>query len=394
MTDIDFLSVETFDFSIVSWVILGVLLFFFLVQILFYLLVYKKPASYEDRREKVSVENDNWPSFSVVIASKNESENLSKHLPIILEQNYPNFEVIVVNMGSTDETDILLKSFDQKYPNLYHTYVPAGADDVNEKKLALTLGIKAANNDILLFTEAYCEASSGNWIREFAKEFANGKEIVLGYCKLVIDKKVSMREFILYDNMIHALKYLSMAIFRKPFMGIGRNLAYKKEIFFEEKGFSSVLNIEGGEDDLFINKIAKKKKIGVAISPDSMTQTGVVEKFTTWRALKSKYLYTKQFYKGFSSFVFWLDTFSKYFFLLAAISGMAFGIYSHNYILFSLSILLIVARFSIQLNVMNKNARLFGVDKLHVNLFFYDIFHPFNNLKFRKYANRRNKFKR
>lgn len=383
-----------FDFPLPFWIISGAILVFFTVQLIYYLLVYRKPYVYEQKRDKSLTAPEKLPAVSVIIASKNESENLAKYLPPILEQDYSDFEVIVVNMGSTDETDVLLKALNQQYPHLYHTYVPAEAEDINGKKLALTLGIKAAKNDVLLFTEAYCVPASDKWIREFANEFLKGKDIVLGFCKLQIEKKVSMRKFILYDNMIHGLKYLSLAVLGKPFMGIGRNLAYKKEIFFEEKGFSSVLNIEEGEDDLFINKIAGKKKVGVVTSPESMTESDVVNSFFTWRSLKSKYLYTKQFYKGISSFVFGFETFSKYLFYLSVVSGITYGMVFGNYPLIALSVFFLIVRFVVQLYVIGKSSRLFNAGKYHVNLFFFDLFQPFNNFKFRKYANKRNRLRK
>ncbi len=383
-----------FDFSLPFWIISGAVLLFFLIQLVYYLWIYRKPFVYARKKDKSQVISENLPSVSVVIASKNESENLAKYLPAILEQDYPDFEVIVVNMGSTDETDVLLKAFNQKYTNLYHTYVPAEAENINEKKLALTLGIKAAKKDVVLFTEAYCVPVSDKWIQEFANEFSKGNDIVLGFCKLEIDKKMAMRKFILYDNMIHGIKYLSLAILGKPFMGIGRNLAYRKEIFFEEKGFSSILNIEGGEDDLFINRIAKKRKVGVAISPKSMTRSDVVNSFSTWRALKSKYHYTKQFYRGASSFIFGLETFSKFLFYLSVAVGIAYGIIFENRLLIALIGFFFIVRFIVQLIVVIKNSRLFGAGRYHINLLFFDIFQPFNNFTFRKYANRRNKPKR
>lgn len=390
----DLPHIFNFDFPLPFWIISGAVLLFFSIQLLYYLLVYRKPYVYEQKRNKSLPVSEDLPSVSVVIASKNESENLEKYLPSILEQDYPDFEVIVVNMGSTDETDVLLQALNQKYSHLYHTYVPAEAEDVNEKKLALTLGVKAAKNDILLFTEAYCVPASDKWIREFANEFSKGKDIVLGFCKLQIGKKVAMRKFILYDNMIHGLKYLSLAVLGKPFMGIGRNLAYRKEIFFEEKGFSSVLNIEEGEDDLFINKIAGKKKVGVVASPESMTQSDVVNNFFTWRALKSKYLYTKQFYKGMSSFVFGFETFSKYLFYLSVVAGITYGVIFNNYLPIALSVFFLIVRFVVQLYVIGKSSRLFDAGKYHVNLFFFDLFQPFNNFRFRKYANKRNRLRK
>ena len=382
-----------FDFSIVEYAIGATLLLAFSVQILFYFLLYRKPYAYAAKQkiaEKTEVE---LPSISVVITSKNESENLAKTLPPILEQNYPSFEVIVVNSGSTDETDMVLRALEQKYTNLYHTYIPAEAEELNEKKLALTLGIKAAKNDYLVFTEAYCKPSSERWIEQYGVEFAKGSDIVLGFCKLRIAKKVRMRKFMLYDNMIHGLKYLSMAIVGKPFMGIGRNMGYRKELFFRHKGFSAILNIDGGEDDLFINKTVKRQKTTTLLLPESMTETDIVDNFFTWRALKSKYLYTKQYYKGARSFIFGWETFSKYVFIIAFACAMAWGLIFGNYALPASAALLLLVRFGIQVSIINKNSQLMEAGKYHINLFFLDLFQPFNNFRFRTYAFKRNMYK-
>lgn len=379
------------QFTLTEWVLGGVLLLCFLIQLFFYLFVYRRPYSYQKKKGELSVPDAALPAISVIVTSKNSAEELERNLPFILEQDYPDFEVIVVNRGSTDDTDMVLKAAEQKYSRLYHTYVPAEAEGVNEKKLALTLGVKAAKNDFLLFTEAYCKPSSKDWIKEFGKEFTQGKEVILGFCRLEIPKKTGLRGFMLYDNLIHHLKFLSMAIFRKPFMGIGRNLAYKKELFFRNKGYSSILNLEGGEDDLYINRIAPKQKTGVVLSKKSMTETDSVTHFTTWRALKSGYLYSKQYYRGFSSRIFGLETFSKYVFYLLSIGTIAWGLVTGNHILTALVVLLFVTRYVVQWRVITLNSRLFGAGKYHINLPFYDIFQPLNNTRFRKYATRRNR---
>ena len=378
-------------FSIAEWIIVGALFFFFAVQLLFYLLLYKKPYSYEKKREKNLPVDAVLPPVSVIIASKNESENLAKNLPQILEQDYPDFEVIVVNSGSTDESDIVLKALAQKYGHLYHTYVPENEGQTNEKKLALTVGIKAAKNNALLFTEAYCKPWTPRWIRHFAEEFAKGKEVVLGFNKLTVPKKTGMRKFILYDNLIQSVKYLSMAISKKPFMGIGRNMAYTRELFFRNNGFSALLNIDGGEDDLLIHKIATGDNTGVVLSPDSMTETDIGEKFAIWRSLKSKYLYTKKFYRGASSFIFSCETCSKYLFYLLTLAAVLTGSLSRNYLLLAVAIVLFIARFWMQAIIVNRNSRLLDAGSYTAGLLFLDIFQPFNNVRFRNYANKRNR---
>lgn len=381
----DFYSI-LHQFTLLEWIMAGTLLLCFLIQLYFYLFFYRRPYSYQKKRGEILVSDEVLPPISVIVTSKNSAEALERNLPFILDQNYPDFEVIVVNRGSTDDTDMVLKAAEQKYPQLYHTYVPPEADGLNEKKLALTLGIKAAKNEYLLFTEAYCRPCSRHWIREFGKEFIRNKEVVLGFSRLEIPEKTALRGFMLYDNLIHHLKFLSMALLHKPFMGIGRNLAYKKELFFKHKGFSPILHFEDGEDDLYINRIAPPKKTGVVVSKDSQTESGDVNNFSTWREMKSGYLYSKQYYKGFSSRIFGWDTFSKYLFYLLMISAILSAAINSNYLLGGIALLLFIIRYMVQWKVISQNSRLFDAGKYHINLLFYDIFQPLNNVRFRKFA--------
>jgi glycosyltransferase involved in cell wall biosynthesis len=372
------------DFSFTEWIVTGCLLLFFTVQVLFYILLYRLPYVYEKKRKEKPVSDDIFPPVSIIIVSKNDGDELERNLPFILEQDYPNFEVIVVNSRSTDETDIVLKATELKYNNFYHTYVPKSSETVHERKLALTLGIKAAKNDILLFTEAYCRPCSSQWIKEFASVFNSGKEVVLGYCKLVVDKKAAFRGFIRYDNLIHYLKFLSMTIAHKPFMGIGWNMAYRKELFVNQKGFSPILNVSEGEDNLFINTIANEKNTGVVISPESMTETSIVNRLSVWRAMKSKYLHTRQFYKNSSWRILSWETFSKYAFYAALTCAIMLGVVYSNYILLGFATLLFIIRFGIQLSVVNKNARLFDAGRFYFSLPFLDFWQPISNFRFRR----------
>lgn len=377
--------------TLTEWLIYGGLLFFFLVQLLFYLVIYRRPYRYEKHRAEILVADDQLPGISVIITSKNEAEELKKNLPYILEQDYPNYEVIVVNNGSTDETDTVLKAAQQVYPHLYHTYVPPGADTVNEKKLALTLGVKAANHDILLFTEAYCKPCSTRWIHEYGKEFTKGRELVLGYSRLSLSPDVPMRRFIRFDNLIHHLGFLSMAIDGKAYTAIGRNMAYKKALFFEQKGFSPILHIDGGEFDLFINRVAQGKNTGVVLSRASMTETNVVDRFSTWRSLKSVYVYTKQFYRGSTARLFGWETLSMYAFYLLFLAVGIVSLVTGNLIAFIACCLLFLCLSAIQLIVINKNSQLLDGKRYHLNLLLFDLSRPISNGLLRIYANRRNK---
>ncbi|HHX31813.1 MAG TPA: glycosyltransferase [Bacteroidales bacterium] len=380
--------------SIVELVLGASLLLFFIIQVLYSLILFRKPQAFEKKREERNIDEAELPGISVIITSKNNSFELEKNLPYFLNQNYPVYEVIVVNSGSTDDTDVVLKAAEQNYSQLYHTFIPAGSDEVNEKKLAITLGVKAAKYDIVLFSESYCRPTSNNWIREFGKEFTKGKDILLGYSRVVFTNRVRLGNFIRYDNLIHHLKFLSMSIAGKPFMGIGRNMAYKKELFFENKGLSSVLGIDGGEDDLYINRISSRKNTEVLLSRDSITETDSVDGFLTWRSIKSKYLYTKQFYKGPANFILGFETITKHLFYLILLFSIVASIYFSNYILLGFSVFLFLIRFVTLLLIINKNSMLFDSRKFNINLLFFDILQPISNLRFKKYANRRNKYRR
>ena len=385
----DILSLS--NFTILHWIIVSSLLLFFIIQMLFYLLLYRRPYIYESKRVKTIIPEEELPSISIVITSKNESEYLAENLPKILNQDYPNFEVIVVNSGSTDESDMVLKGLELEHKNLYDTYVPQGAEPANEKKLALTIGIKAAKYDYVVFTEPHCAPCSDQWLREYATSFAEGNDIVLGYCKFNIKKSVPMRRFVMYDNLIHCLKYLSLAIAHKPFMGIGRNMAYRKQLFFDNNGFSNILNIEGGEDDLLINKMVKGNKTSVVISRESMTESSIINRFSTWRFLKSKYMHTKQYFKGFQSSLFNWESFSKYAFYLLFFCAILWGIFDKNYVLLGSGALLFVIRWIMQVVILNKNNKLFGSGKYYLSLLYLDFFQPINNMRFKRYANRKGK---
>ncbi len=391
------MNIFNLDFSLFEWIALGILILAFLIQTLFYFIVYRKPYIYSKKNglNKDDISSEKLPPISVVIASKNDSESLEKNMPFILSQNYPEFEVIVVNSGSTDETDMILKRFQQTDSKLYQTYIPMGADAAKEKKLALMVGFKACKYDSIVLTEAYCKPSSENWLYSFGKKFISDKDIILGYCSLNIPKHTALRKFIMYDNLIHNTKLFSMAILKKPFMGIGRNLGLTKKIFFDNNGFASILGVDGGEDDLLINKLATNENTTVLLNSESFVETDIVNNFKIWRFLKSKYLSTKKLYKGLGSYIFGWETFSKYVFYLFSLLIIIWGIIKMKYLLVVFSALLFIIRYLYQYIIINNNSKIFKSGNILMELPYFDILQPINNLRFGKTNNKkRRKFKR
>ncbi|MBE7398693.1 glycosyltransferase [Bacteroides fragilis] len=377
---------EAFTFNTAELILLSAAGVLLIVQLIYYLGLYNRIHTHNLAVGKDEVHfGRELPPLSVVICARNESENLRRNLPAILKQDYPDFEVIVINDGSTDESEDLLSELEEEYPNLYHSFTPDSARYISRKKLALTLGIKASKYDWLVFTEADCTPVSDKWLRRIARNFTPSTDIVLGYSgyergKGWLHKRVS------FDSLFTSLRYLGFALAGKPYMGIGRNLAYRKELFFKVKGFSTHLNMQRGEDDLFINQIANENNTRVETSPDSVIRMQPVERYKDWKEEKVSYMATARFYKGSQRWLLGLETATRLLFYVACLSGIVFGILSFHWLAAGLALLLWIVRYSAQAYVINKTANEMGDNRsYYFTLLVFDIIRPLQSLKFRLY---------
>jgi glycosyltransferase involved in cell wall biosynthesis len=201
---------------------------------------------------------------SVIVCAHDEEENLRELLPLLLNQNHPDYEIIFVNDRSNDGTYDWLLAETKKETRLKMVNVTNKPDHINGKKFALTLGIKAAKHDWVLLTDADCRPSSNEWIPQMAGSFTEGKTMVLGYSPYQ-SRDGFLNAFIRFETLVTAVQYFAFALLGKPYMGVGRNLAYRKKLFLENKGFSQHLSVTGGDDDLFINQYAEAGKVAVAL---------------------------------------------------------------------------------------------------------------------------------
>jgi glycosyltransferase involved in cell wall biosynthesis len=236
------------------------------------------------------------PSVSVVMCVKDDAYNLEKKLPIILEQEYPNFEVVVVNDASKDETEYVLRVLQEIYPNLNVVNLYNNVNGFLGKKYPLSLGIKSAKNEIILLTESDTMPLNYNWITTMVKGFKQKKDIVLGFTNFE-QKPTFLNTLMHYENLTSAMNYLGNAMLNNPFMGQGRNMAYKREFFFETGGFISQYNISVGEDDLFINKNANSKNTSVIINKESINLASPKEKREEWVIQKKKHFKSMYHFK-------------------------------------------------------------------------------------------------
>lgn len=382
-----------YTISISEWVAIILYLLFFIIQLIFYFFLFRKPYLHA---AKSNLSNDDTtenkkklPGISVIITAKNEAENLRNNLPSILNQDYPNLQVIVVNNASSDSTDDVLDTLRSKHPILHVTFIPVGSNVTNNKKLALTVGIKAAKHDILLFTEPDTKPLSTKWVYEYAKTFDKQKDIVLGACQLKIEKS-HFKKYILFDNLFSGINYTSMALAKKPFMGIGRNMAFRKNLFFDNKGFSSLLNIEDGEDNVFINRIATDRDTAVLLTEESMVVSNVAEGILSWKNIKTKYLTTRKHYNGKRKELLSFEIFSRYAFYTLFIVLCVIGIISSLKIVVFYAILLILLRYLIQLIVINKSSKVYNAGSFYSSIPLFDILKPLVDYLFLKKEKNRN----
>ncbi len=365
-----------FSFSLIELIAFGLLLLAFIYQLYFYLRYLNGVLRLRTKIKKDKVYFlTEQPPVSVIICAKDESDNLRKFLPFVLQQEYPNFEVIVINDGSTDESDILLNDLSVEYPNLRTTFVPVGANNLSTKKLGLTLGIKAAKNDWLLFTDADCMPEDKFWIARMARNFSLETEFVLGY-GAYFNKKGFLNRLITYDTLFIALQYLGMAAARKPYMGVGRNMAYRKDTFFAQKGFASTLHLSSGDDDLMVNKASNSENTRIEISPDSITWSEPNKTYKGWFYQKERHLSVSAYYKSSSKFRLSLEPMTRGLFYLAFVAALVFG----GLIVQIAAGVLFLARLIVQLCVINGSSKHFGERKYILTLPIFDIYLPLVSL--------------
>jgi len=338
------------------------------IQLFYYLFVYSRFVF----QKKEVFEKSSVP-VSIVICAKNEAENLEKYLPIVLEQDYPDYEVVVVNDCSEDETEDVLKRLMQIYPHLRTTFIKEDEKFRHGKKLALTVGIKSAKNEWLLLTDADCFPQSNQWLASMSDKFTDDTSIVLGYGGYY-EKPGLLNMIIRYDTAIIALQYLSFALIRRPYMGVGRNLAYRKSLFFANKGFATHARLESGDDDLFINEVATRNNVKIQPFAEAHTRSKPKDSFEKWKDQKSRHFTTYSRYKLSHKLLLGAEAFSRVVFYFTFIALLILN----NFWIAAVSIFFV--RFISQLIVLKKCFKLLNERNLFIISPLFDFVFPFIHL--------------
>lgn len=219
---------------------------------------------------------DGYPSVSVIVFSQGDGEGLRTLIRQIFEQDYPApLEVVVVNDQKADETADVVSELELQYPNLYMTFAPERSRNLSRKKLSVTLGMKAARHEIAVLTLGNCRIESPLWLRLMMRHIIEGKDVVLGFSLLGTEdaegsaQAARLARSGMFDYQWDSVRWLGSALNQHPYRGDGCNLAYRRSLFFENKGFSRSLNYNYGDDDIFISEIATPENTGLELSPDS-----------------------------------------------------------------------------------------------------------------------------
>lgn len=339
----------------------------FLVQVFYYLFYYMAPATY---RHKDS--SPNKEPVSVIICARNEEENLRKFLPALLEQDYHDFEVVVVNDCSEDNSYDVLGEYLMKYPNLKVSNIIKDPKFTHNKKFAQFIGIKAAKNELLVFTDADCKPESDKWLAIMASGFDKNIDFVLGYGGF-FSKTGLVNKYIRYDSMTIALQYIGMAIRGMPYMGVGRNLAYRRSLFFSKKGFGNHVHLASGDDDLFVNSNASGNNTAVEFIKEAHTRSIPASGINEFYKQKKRHLTTAKYYKLRDKVALTVEPVSRVLFYFSFIVLLS------NLFLSPVVLCIFAARAIIQFTVFILNQKKFNEQGLLAWLPIFDILSPFIN---------------
>jgi len=302
------------------------------IQIFFYLFLFGN-FSFSKNETKVY----RPLAISLIVCAKNEESNLRNNFPIIAKQNYDDLEIVLVDDASQDNSLELMHGFKTIYPNLEIQIISISQSESSGKKYALSKGISAAKNNYLVLTDADCFPVNSNWIKEMCSYFSKDKSVVLGYGAYQKINNSFLNKLIRFETLLTAIQYFSYAKIGKAYMGVGRNIAYKKEEFTKAEGFSKHDHIISGDDDLFINQIATKKNTAVCYSEHSFTMSIPETKLKNWIKQKRRHISTSNHYKGFHKFALGVFFISQLLFWSLAIALIILN----NYLSVVLSIILL-----------------------------------------------------
>ena len=281
----------SFNFGELSFFILVIFALAWIIQMAYHWILFSRLAFYKKHDKSCSYE-----PVSVIVCARDAYEYLLDIIPVLLKQDYPEYEVVIVNDCSQDQTEEYLKDLARNNPKINLVNLTQHLNFFHGKKFPLSMGIKSARYDLLLLTDADCVPSTDQWIKEMVKAYDTNTEVVVAYGPY-FERKGLLNKLIRFDTLYIAMQYLSLALAKKPYMGVGRNLSYRKSTFMKNKGFISHYNIPSGDDDLFISQVANKRNTNVYIDSVNRVESEPKRTWGTWIRQKRRHYSTGVKYK-------------------------------------------------------------------------------------------------
>ncbi len=369
-----------FDYNNLSFILLVVFGVCLVIQLYFHWAQFSKVAFYK-RNARPKLDEELEPA-SIVLCARDAYEYLTELIPVLLNQDYPDFEIVVVNDCSDDETEEYLKDLERREPRVKPVQLKQHLNFFNGKKFPLSMGIKSAQNDLIVLTDFNCMPVNDQWLRSVVNRYNHQTEIVIGYSPYV-QKKGSLNHLMRFDALQNGLLYLSAALNHHAYMGIGKNLSYRKELFFRNKGFISHYTTAVGEDDLFINKVSTKKNTEVLIDAENAILTTPTSSFKLWMRQKGSRYSTVSKYDGRSRLMLSLFYGSQLLFyvsfitLIAHCAKPAFVITGGAVFYIPILVFFFLLRFGSQMIIYHKASKRLGEKGLLPGLIVYDFLFAF-----------------
>ncbi len=361
---------------------LGQLLFIFfclitLIQVFYFLYFFTRLAFYKKKNKNTSQTHP----ISVIICARDEAANLAKNLPGSLVQQYKTtHEVIVVDDNSFDDTKYLLEEFQKTFKQLQPVFLKQEAKFIPGKKFPLSIGIKTAKHEVVLLTDADCVPASEFWIEKMQETYDDTTEIVLGYGAFN-KRKGFLNKLIRWEAFSTAIQYFSYALAGIPYMGVGRNLSYKKTIFFRHKGFSAHNHVLSGDDDLFINMAATKSNTKINIDADAFTLSEPAKTWGQYAKQKNRHYSTAKYYKSLHKFLLSVYAFTHFLFYPLLVASIILYNWKFTLIVFGVRFIIQSIVYFLGMKKL-KEADLFPYFLLFdIGMFFYYLIFAFSIFK-------------
>lgn len=353
-----------------GYIIFVALIIITAVQLFYYLYFFRRLAFYTP---KVKKEFQQHP-VSIIVCGKNERKNFVRNMPGLVFQKYTgSYEIVVVNNNSTDNTKHVLEKLKNEFGRINIIEAHQKQNRIPGKKYPLSLGIAAAQHEILLLTDADCVPASECWLQKMQEAYEEGIDIVMGYGQHT-KRPGFLNKIIRFETFHTALQYLSYALAGIPYMATGRNLSYKKSLFIKNKGFAGIDHLPGGDDDLFINKVATPKNTAIVIEADAHTLSSPKTTWKEWKRQKSRHYSTSKYYKPLHKWLLGLYSFSHFLFYPLFITGCFFYNWQWPLAIFLLRFIIQFFVFARGMKKLNESDLIKWILLLDFWMFFYYLF--------------------